>query len=71
MVTDPKTEALLQTYRQEVEKLARGIYLKAISIKNELGTAKINPEDKLTILMHTVNLLTGEERKAPAENNKD
>lgn len=68
MNTDPRTEALLQNYRQEVEKMARGVYLKAISIKNELDVAKINPEDKLTILMHTVNLLTGEKRPAPKNN---
>jgi hypothetical protein len=71
MTTDAKTEALLQTYRQEVEKLARGIYLKAISVKNELNSAKINPEDKLTILMHTINLLTGEDKKPSAENKKE
>lgn len=69
MNTDPRTDALLQNYRQGVEKLARGVYLKAISIKNELDDAKINPEDKLTILMHTVNLLTGEKR-APQKNNE-
>lgn len=68
MTTDPKTEALLLTYRKEVEKLARGVYLKAISLKNELNSAKINPEDKLTILMHTISLLTTEEKRP--ENNK-
>jgi hypothetical protein len=69
MNTDPKTEAILHNYRQGVEKLARGVYLKAISIKNELDDAKINPEDRLTVLMHVVNLLTGEKR--PAQKNND
>lgn len=68
MNTDPRTDAILQNYRQGVEKLARGVYLKAISIKNELDEARINPEDRLSILMHTVNLLTGEKRPAPKNN---
>lgn len=63
-MTDPKTDALLQNYRREVEKLARNIYLQAIALKNELNNSKINPEDKMTILMHSINLLTGEEKKA-------
>ena len=63
MITDPKTEALLQNYRKEVEKLARTIYLQAIALKNELNSAKINPEDRLTIMMHSINLITSEERK--------
>jgi len=62
MITDPKTEALLQNYRKEVEKLARTIYLQAIALKNELDSAKINPEDRLTILMHSISLLTTEEK---------
>jgi hypothetical protein len=62
MITDPKTEALLQNYRKEVEKLARTIYLQAIALKNELDTAKINPEDRLTILMHSISLLTTEKK---------
>jgi hypothetical protein len=60
---DQKTEVLLETYHKEVKKLARGIYLRALSMKDELNFAKINPEDKLTILMHVVSLLTTEERK--------
>lgn len=63
MSTDPRTEAILQNYRKEVEKLARNIYLQAIALKNELNSAKINPEDRLTIMMHSINLITSEERK--------
>jgi hypothetical protein len=63
MITDPKTEALLQNYRKEVEKIARTVYLQAIALKNELNSAKINPEDRLTILMHSISLLTTEEKK--------
>jgi hypothetical protein len=62
MITDPKTEALLQNYRKEVEKVARTVYLQAIALKNELNAAKINPEDRLTILMHTISILTKEEK---------
>ena len=62
MITDPKTEALLQNYRKEVEKIARTVYLQAIALKNELNSAKINPEDRLTILMHSISLLTTEEK---------
>ena len=57
-----KTEALLQNYRKEVEKVARTVYLQAIALKNELNAAKINPEDRLTILMHSISLLTTEEK---------
>lgn len=63
-MSDPKTEAILQNYRREVEKLARNIYLQAIALKNELNAAKINPEDRLTIMMHVVNLITSEDKKA-------
>ena len=62
-IMDPKTEAILQNYRKEVEKLARTVYLQAIALKNELNSTKINPEDRLTILMHSINILTGEEKK--------
>lgn len=62
MITDPKTEALLQNYRKEVEKTARTIYLQAIAIKKELDSSRINPEDRLTILMHSINILTSEEK---------
>jgi|GEM_PF-2595868 hypothetical protein len=63
MSTDPRTEAILQNYRKEVEKHARSIYLKAIALKNELNSVKINPEDRLTIMMHSINLITSEDRK--------
>jgi hypothetical protein len=62
MITDPKTEALLQNYRKEVEKTARTIYLQAIALKKELDSSRINPEDRLTILMHSINILTSEEK---------
>ena len=62
MITDPKTEALLQNYRKEVEKTARTIYLQAISLKKALNSSNINPEDRLTILMHSISILTTEEK---------
>jgi hypothetical protein len=62
MANDPRTDALLANYRNEVEKTARTIYLQAIALKRELDAKKINPEDKLTILMHTINILTGSQR---------
>ena len=62
MITDPKTEALLQNYRKGVEKTARTIYLQAIALKKELDSSRINPEDRLTILMHSINILTSEEK---------
>ena len=62
MITDPTTEALLQNYRKEVEKTARTIYLQAIALKKELDSSRINPEDRLTILMHSINILTSEEK---------
>ena len=62
MITDPKTEAILQNYRKEVEKTARTIYLQAIALKKELKSSMINPEDRLIILMHSISILTTEER---------
>jgi hypothetical protein len=62
MITDPKTEALLQNYRKEVEKTARTIYLQTIALKRELNSSKINPEDRLAILMHSIGILTTEEK---------
>ena len=59
-ITDPKTEALLQNYRKEVEKTARTIYLQAIALKKELNSSMINTEDRLTILMHSISILTTE-----------
>jgi hypothetical protein len=53
-----RNEDPLKTYRQEVEKLARNVYLQGIAIRNEINLSKINPEDRLSILMHTINLLT-------------
>lgn len=67
-MVDPKTEAILREYRKDVEKLARGIYLQGLAIKKELSLAKVNPEDRLAILMHTINLLTAEDK--PQETNK-
>lgn len=59
---DPKSEALLQTYKKEVEKLARGVYLQAISIKKEIETSKINKEDKTTLLINVISLLSSENK---------
>jgi hypothetical protein len=53
-----RNEDPLKIYRQEVEKLARNVYLQGIAIRNEINLSKINPEDRLSILMHTINLLT-------------
>jgi hypothetical protein len=64
MTPDPRTEQLLQTYRKDVEKFARNAYLQTLALKKDLEVSKINPEDKLTILLHCVNLLTGKERPA-------
>lgn len=66
MTPDPRTEQLLQSYRKDVEKFARNAYLQTLALKKDLEASKINQEDKLTILLHCVNLLTGRER--PAEN---
>jgi hypothetical protein len=59
---DPKSEVLLQTYKKEVEKLARGVYLQAISIKKEVETSRINPEDKMSILINIISLLSSESK---------
>ena len=60
---DPRNEDPLKIYRQEVEKLARNVYLQAISIRNEIGSSKINPEDRSSILIHVINLLTSSNKK--------
>jgi hypothetical protein len=53
-----RNEDPLKVYKQEVEKLARNSYLQAIAIRNEVNSSKINPEDRMAILLHTINLLT-------------
>jgi hypothetical protein len=53
-----RNEDPLKDYKQEVEKLARNAYLQAIAIRNEINSSKINPEDRMSILLHTINLLT-------------
>ena len=53
-----RNEDPLKVYKQEVEKLARNVYLQAIAIRNEVNSSKINPEDRMAILLHTINLLT-------------
>lgn len=53
-----RNEDPLKIYRQEVEKLARNIYLQTIAIRNEVNSSKINPEDRTSILLHAINLLT-------------
>ncbi len=62
---DPKSEALLQTYRKEVEKVARGAYLQAIAIRKDVDFSKVNPEDKAIILLNCINLLTKQANEAP------
>ena len=58
-----RNEDPLKSYKQEVEKLARNVYLQAIEIRNEIGSAKINPEDRNSILIHVINLLTSSNKK--------
>jgi len=53
-----RNEDPLKSYKQEVEKLARNVYLQAIAIRNEIVSTKINPEDRNSILIHAINLLT-------------
>jgi hypothetical protein len=60
---NPRNEDPLKVYRQEVEKLARNVYLQAISIRNEIGSSKINPEDRSSILIHVISLLTSPNKK--------
>ena len=58
-----RNEDPLKVYKQEVEKLARNVYLQAIAIRNEVGTSKINPEDRASILLNVINLLTTTNKK--------
>jgi hypothetical protein len=58
-----RNEDPLKSYKQEVEKLARNVYLQAIAIRNEIGSTKINPEDRNSILIHVINLLTSSNKK--------
>lgn len=58
-----RNEDPLKIYKQEVEKLARNVYLQAIAIRNEIGSSKINPEDRTSILIHVINLLTSTNKK--------
>ena len=58
-----RNEDPLKSYKQEVEKLARNVYLQAIAIRNEIVSTKINPEDRNSILIHVINLLTSSNKK--------
>jgi hypothetical protein len=58
---DAKTSELLVTYRKEVEKLARGVYLQVMAAKKELDSSKINLEDKQRIILHCISLLAKQE----------
>lgn len=58
---DAKTSELLVTYRKEVEKLARGVYLQVMAAKKELDSSKVNPEDKQRIILHCISLLAKQE----------
>jgi hypothetical protein len=60
---DIRNEDPLKFYKQEVEKLARNVYLQAIAIRNEISSSKINMEDKASILIHIINLLTSSNKK--------
>lgn len=64
---DPKTEQLLAQYKKEVEKVARGAYLQAIALKNEVLSSKLNQEDRLGILIHCISLLTQPKSPQPTE----
>lgn len=64
---DPKTEQILSQYKKEVEKVARGAYLQAIAVKNEVLASRINPEDRQAILLHCINLLTQPRQVMPSE----
>ena len=52
----------IKAYRQDVEKLARGLYLQALSIKKELKGSRVTEEDKLKILMHCIDLLVSPDK---------
>jgi hypothetical protein len=67
IIMDPKTEQLLTQYKKEVEKVARGAYLQAIALKNEVLTSKLNPDDRLGILIHCISLLTQPRQAQPTE----
>jgi|LauGreDrversion4_2_1035121.scaffolds.fasta_scaffold400551_2 hypothetical protein len=55
---DPRSEALLQSYKKEVEKLARAMYIQTLAIRREVDSSRINPEDKANILLNVIGLLT-------------
>lgn len=58
-----RTEDLLKEYRQGVEKIARGAYLQAIALRNEIKNNGLNPEDQQAILIHCIGLLASEDKK--------
>lgn len=62
---DLRTQELLKDYRKGVEKIARGAYLQAIALKNEIENNGLNLEDQQTILLHCIGLLTGRDTKKP------
>ena len=60
---DAKSEALLVEYDNLVKKTARTVYLQAESLKREIESSIINPEDKNTILVHCISMLVNKTSK--------
>lgn len=60
---DQKTGTLLEEYDKLVKKTARTVYLQAESLKKELDSSIINPEDKNTILLHCIAMLVNKTSK--------
>lgn len=55
---DKKSEDLLSTYRKQVTQLARQSYLRVKGVVRELNESKINPEDRDTIKLHMISMIT-------------
>lgn len=68
---DSRTEELLKDYRKSVEKLARTAYLQTLALKREVETTPINVEDRQSIILHCIGLLTGRDSNKSLKNAQD
>lgn len=65
---DKRTEELLSTYRKEVTQLARKSYLQVRGAIRELNESKINPEDRDTIKLHMISMISASHNLEDIEN---
>jgi len=62
---DPKTQQLKANYNQLVLSVARNVYLKHQECVRDLNESKIREEEKNTIRLHMIRMITAEQGQNP------